>query len=98
MKLFRILTTPSCWLRNKPTNKALSRKLNRLMDENTPVKRINRYLVQLGGIALWQENYPYCCYYMYDNPCLGLPDRTTVFRLYDYIAETLINDKPFHSQ
>lgn len=85
---FKILFTPSCWLRNYPTSRPLSNKINKLLDEGHLPKVVDSgpffgraYTAQLGDdMTLWIENFPYAygSVYPYGKT---MPDRATVFRL-----------------
>lgn len=80
---FRILFTPSCWIRLKSTNKFLSARINEAIDNECPILAIDNYNVIIDGMIIWIENYPYSCGWVQGQR--GMPDRTTVFRLFDYI-------------
>lgn len=82
---FKILLTPSCWIRNYPTSRVLSDKINKALDAGllptVDAGYLGRsYTVKLDGLELWIENYPYAygSVYPYGRT---LPDRATVFRL-----------------
>lgn len=86
--LFRILVTPSCWLRNRETDNDISAFINNALDNGCTIVIIDRFTVKLDGLTLWVRNYPYsfgydCTY----SSCSGLPDRETVFRLYDELQK-----------
>ena len=89
--LFRILTTPSCWIRNYPTNKQLSDKINKLIEcvDTKILVHDGGYKISLGNLDLWNANYPYGSYRLYDNKGYGMPDRCTTFRLCDKINEEI---------
>lgn len=86
--LFRILLTPSCWMRNRKTDKAISAFINNALDNGYAIVIIDRFTVMLNGLELWVRNYPYA----FGDECTpnhysGLPDRETVFRLYDELQK-----------
>lgn len=85
----RVLLTSSCWLRNYHTSNGLSRRINEALDRgDKPIRRCG-YTHTLGDMVLWTRNYPYAFGYECDTcnggPIGGLPDRRTVFRLWDSI-------------
>lgn len=84
---WRILTTPSCWERQKKTSKELSDYINRELDKKTPIQVIDEYEMRLGDVTLWIKNYPYSFGYFIRFSRFGMPDRATVFRLYDALQE-----------
>jgi hypothetical protein len=82
---FTILTRPSHWLRNEPTDLVWDEALNRLLDE-FPVAKGSEFTVTLGDNTVWVANYPYSYGNYYGNQFGGkvgklLPKRTTVLRL-----------------
>lgn len=89
-----ILTTPSCWLRNYPSSRALSAKLNKLLD-NPEFTDFTGYTVKLNGEKFWVSNYPYA----YGSPYYAgheleqLPNRATVFRLHEALSNFLIKSE-----
>lgn len=84
---FTILTRPSHWLRNEPTDLVWDAALNRLLDE-FPVEYHSGYTVGLGDNIVWASNYPYAfgSYYGTGTKSNLLPKRTTVLRLRRAIA------------
>lgn len=95
--IIRILKNPSCWDRNYPTSKALSKKINDLLDANTPLI-IGKYsAIELGNLVLWANNFPYAFgteYPFGESKLLVMPDRTTVFRLYDAYNKAFMENYP----
>ena len=90
--LFRILLTPSCWIRNHKTNNALSTFINNALDNGYAIVIIDRFTVMLNEVELWVGNYPHAFGwdYVYRKTygvCPGMPDRATVFRLYDELQK-----------
>ena len=86
--LFRILLTPSCWIRNHKTNNALSTFINNALDNSCTIVITDRFTVMLNEVELWARNYPYAFGDKYTpNHYSGLPDRETVFRLYDELQK-----------
>ena len=89
--VIKIITTPSCWFRNYPTSKLLSNKINYLLDNNTKM-RIDYGVIHLGDLRLWGNNFPYA----FGRTKITLdvavmPDRMTVFRLYDAVCEAVLS-------
>lgn len=81
---FRILFTPLCWIRSDSTNKFLSARINSAIDNNCDViLRNDGFYVIMDDMLIWIKNYPYG--YGSVPGQRGMPDRTTVFRLADYI-------------
>ncbi len=78
----RIIMTPSCWIRNRSTNKQWDRMV--LSQLKTPHFTENdNYTVMLNGVQMWVENYPYAYGTDYTGLNDGMPSRATVFRLKD---------------
>lgn len=88
---FRILFTPSCWIRLKETNRFLSARINEAIDNECPITLIDDYHIGFDGMIIWIENYPY--HYGWVVGQRGMPDRATVFRLADYIDYKLAQKK-----
>src|SRR5687768_18443591 len=91
--LLRILRTPRCLIRIHKTSKPLSKYINRELDKQTTIKIINKFVAQLGNQELWISNYPYGFGTVYSKEKFGMPDRATVFRLYDAIQKELDKNK-----
>lgn len=77
---------PGVYLRNHKTSKALSQRINELLDNpETQIVVEDGFTVRLGPLRIWIENFPYSYGHLQDNgPCIQpstLPDRQTVFRL-----------------
>lgn len=89
--IIRILTTPSCWIRNYPTDRALSKWINYSLNRGYSPEYLSRYNCSLNGKVLWIANYPYA-YGHLDNGHSGMPDRTTVFRLKKALDEVQFVD------
>lgn len=89
--LLRVLITPSCWIRNYPTNNYWDRSV-RLNLKNPDFTLINRCEVRLNGKKIWIANHPYASVTdaetHNDNV---MPSRRTVFMFGDaldkYISE-----------
>ena len=90
MSLLRILTTPSCWTRIRATNKVLDAWMIEAL-KNPEFSQLTAHSVFLNGKHIWITNYPYCYGYLYSHQDLGLPSRTTVFKLFDAISNYLVN-------
>ncbi len=88
--LFRILTTPLCWIRDRSTNKYVSNFINKSLDDGHVPIMIDNYTHKLNGKLIWTSNYPYSFGNIYNDQTRSLPDRKTVFRLYDAIIEEII--------
>ena len=86
--MLRILLNPKCWFRGKPTSKALSKFINEAIDNKLPLK-VSDTTITINGLELWKWDYPYNFGYPIKAPVIGLPDRTTVFKLYDYYISKL---------
>jgi hypothetical protein len=87
----RILTTPACWMRNHGTNPALDAwMLIALKDPQ--ISQISSYTCRLNGVPIWIANFPYCFGHVGDSGSLGLPSRSTCFRLYDAVASQQLKD------
>lgn len=83
----RIITTPSCWLRNAKTCNIWDCRLNQLMDMYE-LKLVDDHEVKLGSTSIWVSNWPYAFGSNYSSNrivCEPLPSRTTCFRLKDLI-------------
>lgn len=90
MSLFRILTTPRCWLRNHLTNKVLDEWMIEALKE-PKFSNYGSFTIDLNGKTIWIENYPYGCGEVYGKAHLGLPSRSTVFKLFDAISNYRTN-------
>jgi len=76
----RILTTPSCWLRNSFTNKRWDSMV--LSELKNPVfTNETQYDVSLSGKSIWIENKYYDC--VSDGGYGPIPSRRTVFKFFD---------------
>lgn len=82
-QILRIIKTPDCWLRNHRTCKILSALINQSLDGGFKPKQISHYYMELNNMKIWCGNYTYA----YANVNNRMPDRTTVFRLYDALGE-----------
>lgn len=92
--LIRTLTTPSCWIRNHKTSKGLSEYIqDQLKGGELPVVTNQGYCVSLGNKIFWASNYPYAFGAIYQQEHLGMPDRKTVFMLWDALQKTLAAEK-----
>lgn len=85
MKLFRILITPGCWMRSRPTNKVLDAWMIQAL-KKPEFSKLSEYSVFLNGKKIWIKNYPYAFGNLYDYGNWGLPSRSTVFSLFDAIC------------
>ena len=86
--MLRILLNPECWFRKKPTSKALSKFINEAIDNKLPLK-VSDNIITINGVDLWKWEYPSNFGYPVKASVIGLPDRTTVFKLYDYYISKL---------
>jgi hypothetical protein len=85
--LLRILTTPSCWMRNRRFDARVDVVLNKLLDEYAVTKLTAHHMV-IGGRVVWVANWPYCFGHFTDrSDAMGLPSRATCFRLRDRLME-----------
>ena len=81
--LLRILTTPSCWIRNYAYSHAWDKELNALMDKYN-FEPSTVAVATLGPYTVWIENHPYASFHQYlPNTIKLLPSRATVFRAMD---------------
>lgn len=93
--LFKIITTPSCWIRSYDTCKFWDARLNSLLDNEDFEISDTGYAAYFpkSNIRVWVSNFPYCFGYFYGKGryCTQasgvLPTRTTVFRLHDMLLE-----------
>lgn len=49
-------------IRNFKTNWAWDRKLNKLLDDNAPIKIVDQYHAMIGDQEIWLENFPYAVF------------------------------------
>lgn len=85
--LFRILTTPSCWIRNYAYSHAWDIELNALLDKHQFIP-VTPCVAELGPYKIWIENHPYASFQQYlPNAIKMLPSRATVFRAMDKLEE-----------
>lgn len=98
--LFKIITTPTCWIRNYKTSKVWDEKLNTLLDEEDFILDWTGCTIYFpkSEITVWVENYPYASgdlfssnkpHYSYIYK--GLPKRKTVFRLKEKVIQKALN-------
>ena len=93
--LFKIITTPSCWIRNYDTCKIWDARLNGLLDNEDFEMYSGGHTIYFpkSGIRVWVSNFPYCFGDFYgkgryiNQEFHVLPTRTTVFRLHDMLLE-----------
>jgi len=81
----RIIFTPSCWIRNRRTNRKWDRKILELLEDGD-ITCIGDYTARLGDKLVWIENYPYEFGYEAYTINTGMPSRSTVFKLKDAIS------------
>jgi len=83
----RILTSPTCWLRNSFTNKKWDLMVLSELQSPSFTNR-NNYDVTLNGRYIWIENRYYDC--VCDGVNGPIPSRRTVFKFFDALnlAET----------
>jgi len=91
--ILRVISTPSCWLRNYPTSESWDYALNRLLDKYSPsVSHMRCHTIMLGETEVWIANkfYAYGHEYRWRQRHFGgfkLPSRKTAFRLNDAIMK-----------
>lgn len=76
----RVLYTPSCWIRNRPTNREWDKKVRQQL-KNPKFTNINSYKCNLRDLTIWTENYPYAYGTDDTGRVKGMPSRRTVFKL-----------------
>jgi hypothetical protein len=60
LKKFFYWINPYAYISNYKTSKALSKKINQLLDDpNTELVIEGDYVIILGGLSLWVGNFPY---------------------------------------
>ena len=85
--LFRILTTPSCWIRNYTYSHAWDIELNALLDEHQFIP-VSSCTAKLGPLTLWIDHHPYASFHVYElDKTWCLPSRATAFRAMDKLEE-----------
>ena len=84
LHLIRVLTTPSCWIRNRSTNKIWDREIN-LQLNNPTFTEVGNATCRLNGQAIWTENYPYDSFTDRETGISGMPSTKTVFRFNDIL-------------
>jgi hypothetical protein len=89
---FRILKTPSCWIRNSgyKYNEDWDKLVNTLIDFGTITSIGNHaFDIRVNDTWIWIKNYPYCfahpCRDQYDNHMLT--SRKTAFKLHDKLQK-----------
>jgi len=91
--ILRVISTPSCWLRNYPTSESWDYALNRLLDKYSPsVSHMRCHTIMLGETEVWIANkfYAYGHEYnwgRYPRYEFKLPSRKTAFRLHDAVMK-----------
>jgi len=80
--MWRILTTPGCWLRNYPEALELTAYLKACLDAGDEMTPISEHTSSFGGLRLWTSNYPYAYGQIYGIGG-GMPSREVVFMLRD---------------
>lgn len=87
--IFRIITTPTCWVRNYGYCEAYDRFLNGVLDNATLVwKAKSGYEVIIGEHTYWIANHPYASFTLgWDTTVMA--SRTTVFRAMDMYKDKL---------
>ncbi len=80
------LTTPSCWVRNSPCSMELTRHIDSCLVSGERLSLITECTMELGGVRLWRENYPYAYGSLERGPAGAtrfLPSRACAKRLRD---------------
>ena len=87
MKYFLKSLLPKYWIRNYETDEVWDKMLLGFLENPVFSERIDEdeagYIINLNGVAIWIENYPYG-FGMYANPLrldVGMPSRRTVIKL-----------------
>ncbi len=86
---FKILITPSCWIRNYAYNEYLDKFILEAIKNGKVTKSDDPYYCVVSGVKLWTANYPYA----YGSPVSDnvgnsrLPSRTTVFKLHEIVGK-----------
>ena len=91
--ILRILTTPSCWIRNHKTDLIWDMKLNQLLDKYD-FADIEEHTARLGDQKVWIKNHPFASFSPYNRPygpLHVLPKRETVFRAHDKLVRQMVN-------
>jgi len=94
---FRILRTPSCWIRNSgyKYNEGWDKLVNTLIDYSEIVNYHYDFWIDMSdGTKIWIANYPYCFGYPHTEEYhtkkdKQLTSRKTAFKLYDMFMEYL---------
>jgi hypothetical protein len=87
--LLRILSTPSCWIRNHSTDKTWDLILRQAMAKHK-FEPVTQYTAKLGDLIVWVRNHPYCSFH--PEGMEVLPRRSTVFEAQaKYLRDTLSN-------
>jgi len=81
--ILRIVRTPGCWIRNFHTSRVLSAWINEQLDAGYAPVREDHFTITLNGVELWGANWPYAFGTLEGGSELGMPDRTTNFRIVD---------------
>jgi hypothetical protein len=86
--IWKIIATPSCWLRNHPYSAEYDKLVLELLASEKVIH--GKHTSTLGNLVVWTENYPYA----YGSPyCHGdniLPSRPTVFKLREAVEKSRI--------
>lgn len=90
---FRILVTPSCWMRNSgyKYDKNWDSLVNTLIDFGTITKvGYMGFDIKINDTWIWISNYPYCFGHPYNRDRKGnnkLTSRKTAFKLHDKLQK-----------
>ena len=82
-ELLRILFSPSWWYMNETYLEGWDIALNEAMDKQSKIKRLDMHNVEIDGLLIWVQNYPYS---YGTNTSDMRPSRKTIKRLSDYIS------------
>ena len=103
---WRVLTTPSCWLRVGEYDEAWDREVNDALQRysferaplipNSPwsgyVSPLSNWEVKLGPLVLWACNHPFASFAPSDiHYRKSLPRRITVLRAWDKLIDEIPN-------
>lgn len=89
--LFRIFR-PDFWIQVAPTNEALSAKIERAIDSESPVTIVDEFTIKMAGMELWVENYPYGYGGLHNSPLSELPTARVRAKLKKYITEAVLKE------
>ena len=83
----KTLYSPSCWLRNYKTDFHWDKKIREMLG-NPVFTELKAHQVKLNGVDIWISNHPYASMVKPFTIGLGMPRRSTVFKLYDLLQKS----------